>query len=50
VNFARATLRPFRTLQGRVDRQMETMNERVGTLEAEVARLKGAAPDPETEE
>lgn len=50
LSFARATLRPLRTLETRVNEQMTAMNDRMLATEEEVAQLKGSAPGPETEE
>jgi hypothetical protein len=47
LNFARAALRPLRTLDERVNQQMNAMSGRVDVLERDVGGLKESAPQPE---
>jgi hypothetical protein len=50
MTFARATLRPFRVLEERLDAQMRAVNDRIRLVEEDVRELKGPAAGSDRQE
>ena len=50
IRFARATRRPIRVLEERVDTQMRLLNDRLFEVERELAELRRALPPTEEDE